>query len=121
MNGTCKLGASGCYEDGKCRLPGADGRCEHYILTVADRIKSSSDEELVEALFWLYRVTTDADVGDVACLWCDGLPGCIDELGSVDCNDEKHKACIMRWLQQPADHFRDLTKMVEGIDAHHHH
>lgn len=47
VNVTCKLGAKGCFEDGRCH---ALGRCENKIETNADRIRSMSDEELADML-----------------------------------------------------------------------
>lgn len=44
---TCKLGAKGCFEDGRCH---ALGNCENKIVTNADRIRAMSDEELAEFL-----------------------------------------------------------------------
>ena len=72
-------------------------------MTHADRIRAMSDEELAETLFELYRLTMEQDGGDIARHWCDGKSGCIDEHGEVECNEERHKACILRWLQQPAE------------------
>ena len=58
VNVTCKLGAKGCFEDGRCH---ALGRCENKIETNADRIRTMSDEELVELfmkLAWNGEVQT---------------------------------------------------------------
>ena len=47
VNVTCKLGAKGCFEDGRCH---ALGKCENKIETNADHIRNMSDEELAEFL-----------------------------------------------------------------------
>lgn len=71
--------------------------------TNADRIRAKSDEALAEKLYQLYCLTMEKDDGDIARLWCDGKSGCTDEHGEVECDEERHKACILRWLKGPAD------------------
>ena len=83
----------------KCKQP-----CDAIIpITEADRIRAMSDEELVAGLYLLYRLTMEQDGGDIARHWCDGKSGCTNEYGEIECNEERHKACILRWLQQPAE------------------
>ena len=68
-----------------------------------DRIRTMSDEELVEKLFWIYRLSTEHEFGDVSKNWCDCKGGCLAECKEeVECDEEKHKACILRWLRSPA-------------------
>lgn len=64
-----------------------------------DRIRSMADEELVELLFSHYLKSDDA--GDISKHWCDGKAGCINGDGDVECSEERHKACILRWLRSP--------------------
>ena len=73
------------------------------VKTKADRIRAMSDEELMAGLYLLYRLTMEQDGGDIARHWCDGKSGCTNEYGEIECNEERHKACILRWLQQPAE------------------
>lgn len=82
-----------------CLLPPREQKSR--VRTNADRIRSLTDDELVDRLFAIYRGQMDADGVDVSRLWCDGNSGCIDENGEVECNDEAHKACILRWLKAP--------------------
>lgn len=97
---TCKLGTKGCFEDGRCH---ALGNCENKIVTNADRIRAMSDEELADKLHQLYLIFSDEGYYDFGRLFCDGKAGCINEDGEVHCNDDRRKACIIRWLQQPAE------------------
>ena len=48
MEFTCKLGENGCYSDGKCRC---NCDCENRVITNADRIRSSGDDELADILY----------------------------------------------------------------------
>jgi len=100
METTCKMGPKGCWSDGKCR---AQSDCENKVVTNADRIRAMSDEELMAGLYLLYRLTMEQDGGDIARHWCDGKSGCTNEYGEIECNEERHKACILRWLQQTAE------------------
>lgn len=59
-------------------------------------IRRMEDEALAEKLYDLWHKKLDKG-GDIARNWCDG--SCTD---SEACNPEKHKACIVRWLRQPA-------------------
>ena len=68
-----------------------------------DRIRSTSDEGLKEKLYALYRMIAMRDGGDIAKLWCDLQGGCCGKNGEeLECDEEKHKACILRWLRSPA-------------------
>ncbi len=95
-------------KDGVCRKCSAgkyvaycpDGPCPEQVVTNGDRIRAMTDEELAEGLLKLYRETTD---GDIARLWCDGKAGCVDEYGNIDCDEHKHKACVLRFLGQPVE------------------
>ena len=72
-----------------------EGRIE-----VGDRIRSMTNEELVEKLYWLYSLSWGYDREDLSKNWCDLKGGCCcagDE--EIQCSEEKHKACILRWLK----------------------
>ena len=74
-----------------------------HVMTHADQIRAMSDEELADKLHQLYLIFSDEGYYDFGRLFCDGKAGCIDEDGEVHCNDDRRKACIIRWLQQPAE------------------
>lgn len=71
--------------------------------TNADRIRAMSDEEFVNMLHSFYLALSDDGYFDFAKLFCDGKAGCITEDGEILCDDERRKACILRWLQRPAE------------------
>lgn len=80
----------------------AEQRAKHGLgdpLTNADRIRAMSDEEMTERIFELYNNDTEG----LSNLFCDGKAGCIVGNGDIECNDDRVKACILRWLQQPAE------------------
>ena len=56
-------------------------------ITNADRIRSTSDEELAKWIDWLFG----------RCEWCD-----TDKMGTDNCNDVSCTPCILEWLKQPA-------------------
>ena len=69
----------------------------------SDRIRAMSDEELVEKLFWAYQMAVEHVAADMSNNWCDLKGGCCGEDGEeLECDVEKHKACILRWLRSPA-------------------
>ena len=70
--------------------------------TNADHIRSMTDDELAENLFQAYRATVEQDGGDISTHWCDGRSGCIDEDGNIECDEKRHKDCILRWLKSEA-------------------
>lgn len=89
------------HDKGKC--VGVSRRASHKncfepkVMTNADRIRDMSDEALCERLYHVWR--NEADKGnDIAINWCD--PECCS---SEECDPDKHKACILRWLQRPAE------------------
>lgn len=83
MTATCKLGAKGCWNDGKCR---ATSNCENKVFTNADRIRAMTDEELVKC-FWDIGVWDSFEDGK----FCDN-----------NCNAEHNcDLCRLKWLQQP--------------------
>ena len=76
--------------------------CDAYMPTPtnADRIRSATDEALADHIHELYVRTEDA--GDLSKLFCDEKANCTDAAGNILCNDEREKACILRWLRRPA-------------------
>jgi hypothetical protein len=101
--------------NGEYRLQFETNNKDHFLLmqatarqcidgkpqTNADCIRAMSDEELADKLHQLYLIFSDEGYYDFGRLFCDGKAGCIDEDGEVHCNDDRRKACITRWLQQP--------------------
>lgn len=69
---------------------------EEYHFTNADHIRAMSDEALAEKLYDIWRGEVERG-NDLATNWCHSDCG-----SSEDCDPEKHKACILRWLRQPA-------------------
>ena len=67
-------------------------------MTKGDRFRSMSDEELASKIYEVIMCQIDP-----AKAFCDGKAGCISPEGQVDCNADKIKACIIRYLQQPAE------------------
>lgn len=85
------------YADGVAAREGA-------VKTVGDRFRAVTDEELVEFLFQAYRRTVDeTKFSDLSMKWCDGKSGCVDERGEIECTEEMHRACILRWLKKEAE------------------
>lgn len=74
-----------------------------HVMTRGDQIRAMSDEELADRLHQLYRIISDDGYYDLGRLFCDGKAECIDEDGEIHCNDERRKACIVRYLQKPAE------------------
>lgn len=65
--------------------------------TNADRVRAMSDEELADVIINVWRAEVERGY-DIATNWCNS-----DCCSSEDCAPEKHKACILRWLQKPAE------------------
>lgn len=72
------------------------------VVTNGDRIRATTDEGLKEKLYELYKMIAMRDGAEVARLWCDLQGGCCGT-GSeeLDCDEDKHKSCILRWLRSP--------------------
>lgn len=76
------------------------GPCPYQTPSRGDEIRAMSDEELADKLYRLYRSTADeSELSDISAKWCDGGSGCIDKSGEVDCDERRHKECILRWLK----------------------
>ena len=85
---TCKLGAKGCFADGRCH---ALVNCENKIVTNADRLRAMTDEELAKTLY------NGLDVK-----YCTNDPVCGELLDTEDgIPEEKCIGCALRWLRQP--------------------
>lgn len=65
--------------------------------TNADRIRDMDDETLCERLYHVWRNEVEKG-NDIAVNWCHSK-----HCQSEECDPDKHKACILRWLRQPAD------------------
>lgn len=70
--------------------------------TNGERIRSMSDEQMAEAFYILVDGIQTGAIDDLSCLYCDGENGCVDEDGDITCTKDMEKACILRWLRQPA-------------------
>lgn len=71
--------------------------------TIADQIRAMSDEQLAEKFYDLYRKLMSAEMNDLSDLFCDGNANCITKTGNIRCTPKKEKACVLRWLQRPAE------------------
>lgn len=74
--------------------------------TNADVIRATSDEELAALLY------DDVAVDDKL-HFCQMRQECMDAIALDDfISDEKCMGCLLEWLRKPADHFREVRKMV---------
>lgn len=71
----------------------------YYVQTVIEKIKCTTEDEWVE--FIMKLMYADELGFDVTNLFCDGEAGCITEDGDVECNDDRRRECIKRWLNSP--------------------
>lgn len=72
--------------------------------TVSDQIRAMSDEDLATILLKIWRDQMEnSSLGDLSRHWCS--PACDSE----DCDEERHLACIRRWLGSPVE----LTKEAD--------
>lgn len=92
-------GYSAGYTAGR-RSAGATGSLREQ--TVADGIRSKTDEELAEAVWELNDKMQNGTLHDLSDLFCDGKNGCIDKDGNITCTPEMEKACVLRWLRSLA-------------------
>ena len=84
---SCKLGAKGCFTDGKCRY---SKPCDNKAITRVDQIRAMSDEELAKFLL-------EADQGNLTVDVCDERY-CTPERCPNDCAN-----AIIKWLHQPVE------------------
>lgn len=98
---------------GICHVSCSNEACEYYdgtgarcIPTVADRIRSMSDEQLAEAIHDLYLRISDHEF-DLSELWCQpemhGLCTGSQQDRLLFCNTEERLKCIMCYLNSPAE------------------
>lgn len=80
---SCKLGAKGCFTDGKCRYK---KDCENKVITRADQLRAMTYEQLAPVIFAF-------KLGFAP--WCDHH--CENE------GDDGCENCILKWLQSPAE------------------
>ena len=74
-----------------------------HTMTHADMIRALGDEEMAQKLLDIYRMYAERGE-DIATNWCDSRGGCVDENGEeLDCTEQMHLACILRWLSSPAE------------------
>ena len=97
---SCKLGAKGCFTDGKCRYKKA---CENKVITRADQTRAMTDEQLADAFYKVYCELGSGGPKDLSNLFCDGKAGCVTKNGDVRCSEKKVRACILRWFRQPVE------------------
>ena len=106
MNGletTWPCTATGCPLFGDCLSGYVKKPEKKKSQTNGDWIRSLTDEELVEKLFQAYRAAVDwQEFSDLSMHWCDGKSGCVDADGNIECDEVRHKACILRWLKSEA-------------------
>ena len=92
-------GYSSGYAAGR-RSAGATGSLREQ--TVADSIRSKSDEDLAYAIHTLYSKLAEGALNDLSDLFCDGKNGCFDKDGNITCTPEMERACVLRWLRSLA-------------------
>ena len=71
--------------------------------TLADQIRSMTDEQLAEKIYKLVQQLQNETVNDMSVLYCDGKNNCITKTGNIRCNPKKEKSCVLRWLQRPVE------------------
>lgn len=108
---------------GICAVPCTNEACEHYdgtgakcIPTVADRLRSMTDLEWVDAIEELLPKLCEAGDHSLPEQICDGEGDCGTD---GDCNQQRHRACIMRFLLRPAETFGDDDRdsgLVEDLE-----
>lgn len=88
-----------CREDDCTKgCPHYDGTGGQYLATVLESIQAMTEDDWVEAVRKLSILLYEIDF-DLSAEWCHG--DCEDVDGDVDCNDDRRKECIRRWLNSP--------------------
>ena len=77
------------------------------VITNADRIRAMSDEELADLIVGI--------MSRQRAMMLQRLSGELPNVSVVEM-PMMAKAAHLKWLQQPADHFRDPTKMMGGVE-----
>ena len=83
------------------RKPYTPPTAEVVPITNEMHLRAMTQQDLVNLLYNFYLHSAEFDGGEITRLWCDGNAGCIDADGEIQCNEARHKACILRWLQSP--------------------
>lgn len=96
----------------ECKVCGVciDREGRHYLpgvrqpTTIGDQIRAmfATDEGIAKILLAL-DISLVEDGREFTHLYCDGKNNCITEDDNIVCTDEMRTACILRWLQQPAE------------------
>ena len=71
----------------------------YYVQTVIEKIRCTTEDEWAD--FIMKLMYADQSGFDFTKLFCDGEAGCITEDGEVECDDERRRECIIRWLNSP--------------------
>lgn len=69
-------------------------------MTRGDAIRAMSDEELADRIEGPLLKMMEAGDMTLSNKICDGQGGCMDD---GDCTNLRHRACIVRYLNQPAE------------------
>lgn len=90
-----------CYEV-KCTkaCPHYDGTGGYEVQTIIEKIRSTTEDEIIDFIAKLINGF------DISVLFCDGEAGCRTEDGNYECNDNRQRECIRRWLNSPAPEVR---------------
>ena len=69
-------------------------------ITIAERIRRADDVELTNRIYELYVLMSEFGHYELAEQFCDCKAECA---GGEDCNEDRLKACILRWLQRSVE------------------
>lgn len=92
MVATCKLGANGCWNDGKCR---ATCNCIEKVITKGDIMRTMSDENLVALVRAVLKVEDCPVPGEHDCEGCFFKTLCS--------NSDKYLGNELKWLKEPSE------------------
>lgn len=85
----------------KCEyVHGEPSNWKEKTMTNADRIRRTDDVELMNRIYELHVLLSEFGHYELAEQFCDCKAECHD---GEDCNEDRLKACILRWLQRPAE------------------
>lgn len=68
--------------------------------TSADIIQAMDDVELMNRIYELHVLLSECGHYELTRQFCDGKAECADD---EDCSEDRVKACILRWIKQPAE------------------
>lgn len=69
-------------------------------MSPADRLRAMDDVELMNRVYELHVLLSECGHYEFTRQFCDGKAECTDD---EDCSEDRVKACILRWLKQPAE------------------